>query len=490
MSKPTTQWFTHLSVLVTILISLVSIDLLSWTECLRLLLVSVALGVLVKRHWAGVVTNGTLTPSASVILAITVAFIVTQFDASTAGIHYRVPQSRLNPLYEVSTLAGLLSGLIAAVAYRESLIWARLTTLDRIVLVTVIGAAILALLSRAAVGVPTGWDTYLAVVKVLSYAGWWVAITRVYGDDAWRPSLPVWLGRWVGPALALAVLWLPTIVYGGYRTVGVMTHLADGQAAYERDAWDEARRHYEAADRLNETVDLGYARDRYLSDLAVLQFRLGHDKEAQSLLGRLTRATLDRTDAERKSGDVYLAAERWANAARSYERVLEKGRNRNVQDALGVAYWRLGDSRNFLELANRFAYLPNIEAKTFDEWIFLGNIQFYRDQFGSALEHYRKAADLQPDDAYAEYKVGRALFEQGQVLQAAIQYRRATELEPDFADAHYRIGLCLQAGGDTTGALAKYKETIALLPNHLEGKLAVERLSGRTGEERTGAGQE
>ena len=79
-------------------------------------------------------------------------------------------------------------------------------------------------------------------------------------------------------------------------------------------------------------------------------------------------------------------------------------------------------------------------------------------------------------------KVGRALFEQGQTDQAVGAYRRAIGLEGDFADAYYRVGLCLEAKGDTAGALSKYDETVALLPNHLDGTIAMERLSGRSGE--------
>lgn len=482
MSRETSQTVIHICVIAAILSGLFSIVHLSWTECGRLGAVLAAGVVLVYRYRRAVVTNGDLT-AAPLLLALMLAFVTTQFDPATSSLHYRVPQARMNAVFVISSILAFVAGTVSFVAYRDRLTWRSLTTLDRVVLGVVIAVSMLSLVSRKVVGVGVGRDEYLSVIKVLSYGAWWIAITRTYGAP-WLPSPSLLLKRWIAPSAAVVVVFAPTIIYGGYRTLSIMSFLGQGQEAYQIEAWGEAKQYYEAADRLNETVDYGPARDRYLNDLAVIQFRLGNDREGQSLVGRMRAATMDVTDAERKAGDTYLAAERWAEATRSYGRVLERGPNRDVQDRIGLAYLRMGDSRNFLELANRYAYLPVIDAQTFDELIFLGNVQFYRWQYGSALEFYRRAADVQPDDAYAEYKVGRALFEQGQIDQAMHQYRRAIELEPDFADAHYRIGLCLESKGDKAAALAKYEEAVMLLPNHLDGMLALERLSGGSGEER------
>lgn len=453
-----------------------SIHILSWSETLRLLLLCLALGVLVYRHRDRVFANQSLSYGASSILTVIVAFTVTQFDPATASLHFRANQDPFNPVFAISVFCGLLAGVSAVVAYRESLRWSRLPTLDRVVLVVVLGTAAVSLASREFVGLESGFRDVLTTVKTLSYGGWWLAVTRVYADSEWRAGGPVWVGRWVAPGIAVAVLWLPAVVYGSYRTLQVVDHLGEGQQAYLKEDWETAKRQYELAERLNKTVDYGPARDRYLEDLAVLQFRLGNEKEAQALVNRLRRATLDRTDGERKAADIYLMAERWWEAIGAYERVLDARPSQRDQDRLGLAYLRVRDVLGFEALTNRYAYLPRINAQTFDEHVFLGNIQFGRERYGSALEFYRAASEVQPTNAYAKYKVGRALLEQGQVDQAERVYRRVIELQPVFADAHYRLGRCLEAKSDSAGALAAFEKAVEQLPTHVAARSAVERL--------------
>ena len=84
----------------------------------------------------------------------------------------------------------------------------------------------------------------------------------------------------------------------------------------------------------------------------------------------------------------------------------------------------------------------------------------------------------------AHNNLGIALRQLGRPHEATGHYRQALELNSDFADAHYRIGLCLESQGDKAAALAKYEGAVMLLPNHLDGMLALERLSGGSGEER------
>ena len=188
---------------------------------------------------------------------------------------------------------------------------------------------------------------------------------------------------------------------------------------------------------------------------------------------------MDRTDAERKAGDIYLMAERWWEAIGAYERVLERRPSRPDQDRLGLAYLRVRHVVGFQTLTNRYAYLPEVSAQTFDEHIFVGNVQFGRMQYGSALEYYRAAAQIQSANAYARYKVGRSLFELGQIEQADQAFRRAIDLHPTFSDACFRLGLCLEAKQDEVGALAQFEKAVSLLPTHLDGRRAADRLMSR-----------
>jgi tetratricopeptide (TPR) repeat protein len=64
-----------------------------------------------------------------------------------------------------------------------------------------------------------------------------------------------------------------------------------------------------------------------------------------------------------------------------------------------------------------------------------------------AIEEYRQAIRLQPDDAKAHSNLGNALSAQGKTDQAIEEYRQAIRLQPDLAEAHCNLGLALKKHG-------------------------------------------
>jgi tetratricopeptide (TPR) repeat protein len=446
MKDRTSKQLIHACVILAILSCLSSIGKLTWVECIRLLVILIVLALLVVRHGRSVI-GGRPLPGASAILALGLAFTVTQFDPAMSGIAQQQPLPRLSLVSVVTTLLGIIAGLTAILALGSSLKWTCLSLLDKVVLLVVAGVVILTIVSRNLVGASATWEDALVVLRLISFAGWWISITRAYGDVSWPESHPI-LGRWLGPLVVALVVILPTVVYGGYRLSAVIYHVAQGQDAFKAGQWNQVKEHFETASALNVTVDLAGAREGYLADPAVLQ----------------------------KIGDVYLSEESWSDAAAAYERVLEEGPNWVVQDALGLAYLRLGDKRSFLELARRLNHLPLAAAKAYDDLMFVGDVQFSLEHYGSAHDFYVAAAELRPEDAHARFKVGRAWFEQGDAEHAIRQFHGAIKLDPGFADAYYYIGSCMAAMGDTVAAISWYEQTVDLVPDHPAARKAVKRL--------------
>jgi Tfp pilus assembly protein PilF len=85
-------------------------------------------------------------------------------------------------------------------------------------------------------------------------------------------------------------------------------------------------------------------------------------------------------------------------------------------------------------------------------------------QADEAVDEFRAALKLRPDDATAHYNLGTALVCQGQVDAAIAEYRAALKLQPDDVSAHYNLGTALASQGQVDAAIAEYRTVLKLQP--------------------------
>src|SRR5215472_11573120 len=57
-----------------------------------------------------------------------------------------------------------------------------------------------------------------------------------------------------------------------------------------------------------------------------------------------------------------------------------------------------------------------------------------------AIANYRKALELEPNDALTHYNLALALKYKGDANQAVEEFETALRLKPKWADAHYGLG--------------------------------------------------
>jgi tetratricopeptide (TPR) repeat protein len=67
--------------------------------------------------------------------------------------------------------------------------------------------------------------------------------------------------------------------------------------------------------------------------------------------------------------------------------------------------------------------------------------------------------------------LGSKLLEKGRYADAIEQYRKAIKLNPDDEDSHYNLGLALAKAGDSTGARKEYEEALRISPEHPEAHM-------------------
>jgi tetratricopeptide (TPR) repeat protein len=99
-----------------------------------------------------------------------------------------------------------------------------------------------------------------------------------------------------------------------------------------------------------------------------------------------------------------------------------------------------------------------------------GLTHYEKGEFDDAIPAYRKAIELQPNDAHAHYNLGVALLEKGEPREASSSFETAIRLQPDFAEAYNSFGLAEQELGQTEEAIAAYRKAVELRPDFVEAQ--------------------
>jgi tetratricopeptide (TPR) repeat protein len=94
-----------------------------------------------------------------------------------------------------------------------------------------------------------------------------------------------------------------------------------------------------------------------------------------------------------------------------------------------------------------------------------------RGEFVPALESYRQAAALAPQDALIACQLGAVLAQNGDLAGAESSFRRAIDLDPRLLDAWYNLGHALDARADTSGACLAFERVLALNPSYVPARV-------------------
>tara|TARA_Y100000588_G_C14145892_1_gene878349 strand:- start:559 stop:1284 length:726 start_codon:yes stop_codon:yes gene_type:complete len=237
--------------------------------------------------------------------------------------------------------------------------------------------------------------------------------------------------------------------------------------------------HYKIAQEMNKTVNAGFVRERIFEDMALLHLEKGDYRAAKASLNALQTSIFDKAAAHKRVAETYFRARRWGHAASAYEAFLVQAeKNTEVLDQLAKAYLHLRNTKEFCRIVGQYSYTPNVDANTYDQHVFLGNVYFNQHQYDTSLRHFQAAANLDPKDAYSTYKVGRIHLAKTKYRAAIVEFQKATRLKSDFADAYYQTGVCYELQERLKEAVEMYQKAVDLLPNHLDGLMALERIRG------------
>lgn len=81
-----------------------------------------------------------------------------------------------------------------------------------------------------------------------------------------------------------------------------------------------------------------------------------------------------------------------------------------------------------------------------------------------AITHLKTVAELKPNDAVAQLRLGLVLMENGKAADAVHYFQLATILKTDFAEAHNNLGIALRQVGKLHEAQLALRAAVALQP--------------------------
>jgi tetratricopeptide (TPR) repeat protein len=97
----------------------------------------------------------------------------------------------------------------------------------------------------------------------------------------------------------------------------------------------------------------------------------------------------------------------------------------------------------------------------------LGTVMADQGRTTEALKYFQKALELKPDSAKTHFNLATLFVARGQLDEAIKHYQQALELMPDFTRARYQFGLVLQTRGKFAEAVAQFEKILELDPKHI-----------------------
>ena len=95
----------------------------------------------------------------------------------------------------------------------------------------------------------------------------------------------------------------------------------------------------------------------------------------------------------------------------------------------------------------------------------------------AAIADYRKALELEPNDADTHYNLALALKYKGEFKQAAEEFEEAIRLKPEWAEAHFALGATqLRTRRSERAALKELQSSFRLDPANVSARDLIARI--------------
>jgi tetratricopeptide (TPR) repeat protein len=137
-------------------------------------------------------------------------------------------------------------------------------------------------------------------------------------------------------------------------------------------------------------------------------------------------------------------------------------RNADVSELFARAIALEDDPNNQLQAVALYERVLELDPEHAAAHINLGTLNYNRQNYNAAEEHYRGAIKIDPRYALAYFDLGNVLDETGRVTEAVQTYTTALQLAPTYADAHYNLALAYEKLKQPRHALRHWRAYVKL----------------------------
>src|SRR5215475_5040452 len=115
--------------------------------------------------------------------------------------------------------------------------------------------------------------------------------------------------------------------------------------------------------------------------------------------------------------------------------------------------------------------------RDFDSIVELANLNFDQKNYSDAINLYKNALQIRPDDLQVHTDMGTAMFYQNRFDDAIAEFQQILQKDPKNAQALFNLGVTMLHGkNDPKRALEYWERMIATNPNHPQAAFVKEQI--------------
>lgn len=163
---------------------------------------------------------------------------------------------------------------------------------------------------------------------------------------------------------------------------------------------------------------------------------------------------------------AHAQARYWKDSVTLWTRTLARTPQSYVAHCnLGIALADEGKPEEALQHFKQALQINPDDARSVNN---LGKVFMTQGRFGEAIGCFNHALELNPNDVKTLNNLGVALAAEGKLDAATRELDGVLDRDPDFADAHYNLGNVLTMRGDWDEAIESYQRALQINPDSPE----------------------
>jgi protein O-mannosyl-transferase len=136
---------------------------------------------------------------------------------------------------------------------------------------------------------------------------------------------------------------------------------------------------------------------------------------------------------------------------------------------LGVLTWR--QCRDYRDIETLWRATLARNPNCWMAYSNLGSFLAARGNAGEAINDFRKALEIWPDQSKDHNNLGKALVQEGRMAEAMNEFQTAFRISPNDPDAETNIGAALLQQGDGEEAVSHLRKVVEKFPRHAPARI-------------------